>query len=57
MPKKSVQFLKKKDVIIYDGKEYTVTSISWDKRNGRLNVKGTNGFFESIPDNSVVTVK
>lgn len=57
MPKKSVQFLKRKDVIIYGGKEYEVTSIRWDKVNGRVNVKGTDGFFESIPENSMINIK
>lgn len=57
MAKKSIQFLKRKDVIIYDKKEYTVTSIKWDKRNGRINVKGTDGFFQSIPENSIINVK
>ena len=57
MPKKSVQFLRRKDVILYGGKEYTVTSIKWDKQNGRINVKGTDGFFQSIPETSIVNVK
>lgn len=57
MPKKSVQFLKRNDIIIYGGKEYRVTSIKWDRVNGRLNVKGTDGFFQSIPENSTINVK
>ena len=57
MPRKSVQFLRRKDIILHGGNEYIVTSIKWDKINGRINVKGTNGFFESIPENSTINVK
>lgn len=57
MPKIKVHRLKKKDVIIKGGKEYTVTSLAWDKQNNRLTILGTNGFAESVGMNSTVEIK
>lgn len=57
MPKKKAKFLKKKDVIVYGGKEHTITSLAWDKPNNRVTILGTGGFAESVSLDSNISIK
>lgn len=57
MPKINVKKLKRRDVIIKGGKEYTVTSLAWDKQNNRVTILGTNDFAESVSLNSSIEIK
>lgn len=57
MPKINVNKLKKNDIIVWGDKEYKVTSLSWDNVNERLTILGTNGFAESVRENTKINIK
>lgn len=57
MPKINVNKLNKNHTIVRNGVEHKVTSIRWDSENKRVNILGTNGFAESVRENTMINVK
>lgn len=57
MPKINVNKLTTKHTIVRNGVEHKVVSISWDHDNKRITILGTNGFAESVRENTKINVK
>lgn len=57
MPKINVNKLTKKHTIVRNGIEHKVTSISWDNENKRVTILGTNGFAESVRENTKINIQ